>query len=45
MYIPPAQGDSHFYSASPDECAQTAARFPTFVVESPNVFSIGLPNA
>jgi|SRR5687768_1052185 len=45
MYIPPVQGDSHFYSASPDECAQTAARFPTFVVESSNVFSIGLPNA
>ena len=44
MYIPPSQGDSHFYSASPDECAQTAARFPTFVVESLSVFSIGLPN-
>lgn len=45
LYIPPALGDSHFYSASPAECAQTAARFPAFVVESSDVFSIGLPNA
>ena len=34
FYIPPAQGDSHFYSASPTECAQTKAMFPTFVEES-----------
>lgn len=45
LYIPPALGDSHFYSASPSECAETAARFPTFVVESSNVFSIALPHA
>jgi hypothetical protein len=44
LYIPPAQGDSHFYSASPAECAETAARFPTFIVESADVFSIGLPD-
>ena len=28
FYIPPAQGDSHFYSASPTECAQTAEHVP-----------------
>lgn len=44
FYIPPASGDSHFYSASPDECAQTQAKFPTFVYEAPNVFYIALPN-
>lgn len=44
LYIPPSLGDSHFYSASPSECADTAARFPAFVVESSNVLSIGLPN-
>ena len=30
FYIPPAQGDSHFFSASPDECQAVAAKFPTF---------------
>ena len=45
FYIPPEQGNSHFYSASPVECAQTAAKFPTFVEESPNVMYVGLPNA
>jgi len=44
FYIPPAQGDSHFYSASPAECAQVAARFPTFVLESSAVFYIGVPD-
>ena len=43
MYLPPGYGDSHFYSASPDECAITAANHPAFQVESPNVFSIALP--
>jgi hypothetical protein len=45
FYIPPAQGDSHFYSASPIECAQVAARFPTFILESSNVMDVGLPDA
>ena len=44
LYIPPANGDSHFYSASPTECAQTLQKFPTFVYESPSVFYIGLPD-
>src|SRR5215470_10394418 len=45
FYIPPALGDSHFYSASPSECEQTPVRFPGFTLESANVFRIGLPDA
>jgi hypothetical protein len=43
IYIPPPQGDSHFFSASPDECAATLAKFPTFDLESSAVFFIALP--
>lgn len=43
-YIPPGYGDSHFYSASPVECADAAAKYPFFVAESPHVFHIGLPD-
>ncbi len=44
FYIPPAQGDSHFYSASPAECQQTAAKFPTFIEESTAVMYVDLPD-
>ncbi|MFO1413467.1 MAG: c-type cytochrome [Burkholderiales bacterium] len=44
FYLPPAVGDSHFYSASPAECAQVQAAFPAFQYESPNVFVIDLPD-
>jgi Bacterial Ig domain len=44
FYIPPALGDSHFYSASPAECADAVVRFPTFVEESGNVFYVNLPD-
>ncbi len=45
FYRAPAFGDSHFYSASPAECAQTAAAHPVdWVYESPNVFYVQLPN-
>jgi hypothetical protein len=44
FYIPPAFGDSHFYSASVAECMETAAKFPQLELESPNVFEIGLPD-
>lgn len=44
FYIPPPQ-DSHWYSASPDECALASARFPSFVYEAPNVFRVVLPDA
>jgi hypothetical protein len=43
ILIPPALGDSHFFSASPQECDETRAKFPTFVFESPAVFFIALP--
>jgi Repeat of unknown function (DUF5648) len=41
FFIPPA---SHFYSASPAECALTQQRFPTLVDEAANVFYIALPD-
>ena len=44
FYLPIGHGDSHFYSASPAECALAAALFPHFVYESPNVMYIGLPD-
>lgn len=44
FYLPPANGDSHFYSASPAECAAVAAKFPSFVEESPAVMHIALPD-
>ena len=38
FYRAPAYGDSHFYSASPQECAQTAAAHPVdWIYESPSV--------
>ncbi len=36
--------DSHFYSASASECADVAAKYPSFVFEAPDVFYIALPD-
>lgn len=44
FYLPPGHGNSHFYSASPDECALAAALFPEFIHESPNVMYMRLPD-
>jgi hypothetical protein len=50
FYIPPHHGDSHFFSASPAECAAIRDKvgvdpnYSGYVEESPNVFYIGLPN-
>jgi len=44
FYIPPGHGDSHFYSASPSECAIALSTYPFFVYESPNVFYIAPPD-
>jgi len=45
FYRAPEYGDSHFYSASPEECAQTAAAHPVdWIYESPSVFYVALPN-
>lgn len=44
FYLPPSSGDSHFYSASPAECADVRARFPGFTYESGAVFAVVLPD-
>ncbi|MCC6195000.1 MAG: trypsin-like peptidase domain-containing protein [Burkholderiales bacterium] len=45
FYRPPPYGDSHFYSASPAECARTTAAHPVdWTQESPNVFYVALPD-
>ncbi|MEO8755470.1 MAG: hypothetical protein ABI624_22640, partial [Casimicrobiaceae bacterium] len=44
FYIPPAAGDSHFYSASAQECADIAAHHRSFVLESPSAMYVGLPD-
>jgi hypothetical protein len=45
FYLPPAFGDSHFYSASPAECAQVKATYPGFMYETAAALYIGLPDA
>jgi serine protease len=44
FYRAPAYGDSHFYSASPQECAETAARFKDWIYEHANAFYVQLPD-
>ena len=50
FYIPPAHGNSHFFSASPQECAAVAAKIGTdpnysgYILEAPNAFYAGLPD-
>ena len=50
FYIPPEHGDSHFFSASPVECADVLAKIPVdpnysnYFYESPNAFYIALPD-
>jgi len=46
FYGEPSAGlDSHFYSASPAECQEVAARFPgVWVLESSDVFGVALPD-
>ena len=43
-YYLPAPEDSHFFSASPVECAIVAAEHPTFLLENAAAFHIGLPD-
>ncbi|HQR12455.1 MAG TPA: S8 family peptidase [Casimicrobiaceae bacterium] len=45
FYIPPAWGDSHFYSALQSDCQIVQATWPYFELESSNVFYIGVPDA
>lgn len=44
FYLPPPYGDSHYFSASPAECAAVRAKYPQFVHETPSAFYIGLPD-
>jgi hypothetical protein len=44
-YIPPPLGDSHFFSASPVECNEVGAMFPSLELESASAFYIALPDA
>ena len=44
FYLPPGSGDSHFYSASANECDEVHARFPAFLRESDAVFAAALPD-
>lgn len=44
FYIPPAQGDSHFYSAVVTECSEVATKFPSFLYEAPSLFKTTLPD-
>jgi DNA-binding beta-propeller fold protein YncE len=44
FYLPPKEGDSHLMMASNAECASTAAKFPNFVFESPDVLRVEVPD-
>ena len=44
IYIPSPYGESHFFSASPSECADTLAKFPQLILESSAVMYIGMPD-
>ena len=44
FYLPPGQGDSHFFSAFPAECAAVRARFPGLVEESSAAFYAAAPD-
>ena len=43
-YIPPGYGDSHFFSAAPDECAIALVKFPWLFKETDAAFYISLPD-
>ena len=43
FYIPPTQGDSHFYGRGFAECKATAESHPSFVNESSAFFHVALP--
>jgi len=50
FYIPPQHGNSHFFSASPSECATIESKILTdpnysgYTLESPAVFYVALPD-
>ncbi|HEY7901974.1 MAG TPA: choice-of-anchor D domain-containing protein [Casimicrobiaceae bacterium] len=44
-YIPPAQGNSHFFSVLPSECNAIPSMFPTYVLEGSAVMYMFIPDA
>ena len=44
FYIPPLFGDSHYFSASADECAAVQVKFPVLLEETNRAFYIDLPD-
>src|SRR5439155_26473716 len=44
LYIPPIDGDSHFYSVSKVECAAVPAQHPEVFFETDAAFFATLPN-
>jgi len=44
-YIPPLQGDSHFFGRGVAECTATGQQNPTFVLEDPAFMHMILPTA
>jgi N-acetylneuraminic acid mutarotase len=44
IYLPPADGNSHFFSASASECAASLAQHPEYVSETSSAFLATLPD-
>jgi len=44
IYIPPSDGDSHFFSASVAECDDSMAQHPEFFLETSKAFYASIPN-
>jgi hypothetical protein len=45
FYIPPADGNSHFFGRNPAECAAAAQEHPEFVLEDANYMQLYVPTA
>jgi hypothetical protein len=45
FYIPPSDGNSHFFGRSAGECSATQQAQPDFVLEDPNYMHVALPAA
>ncbi|HEY2967128.1 MAG TPA: kelch repeat-containing protein [Casimicrobiaceae bacterium] len=43
FYIPPAEGDSHFFGRDTVECNGTSQRYPEFILEDPQFMQMFLP--
>jgi hypothetical protein len=45
LYIPPSEGDSHFFGRNATECLASQQAHPGFVLEDPNYMQIYMPAA